>query len=58
MEHYLHRIIDSDDMNTRESKHDHNEALINNTQIQNQVSHTFFLTISGQKALVSKFNIT
>ena len=34
MEEYLHKIIDSDDLNTMESKYDHNTALINNTQLQ------------------------
>ena len=34
MEHYLHRIIDSDDVDTRDSKHDHNEALMNHKQLK------------------------
>ena len=34
MEEYLHKIIDSDDLDTMESKSDHNTALMNNTQLQ------------------------
>ena len=34
MEHYLHRIIESDDVDTKESKHDHNKALMNHTQLK------------------------
>merc|ERR1712240_291352 len=34
MEEYLHKIIDSDDLDTMESKYDHNTALMNNTQLQ------------------------
>merc|ERR1712240_951074 len=34
MERYLHKIIDSDDLDTMESKYDHNMALMNNTQLQ------------------------
>ena len=34
MEEYLHEIIDSDDLDTMESKYDHNTTLINNTQLQ------------------------
>ena len=34
MEHYLHKIIDSEDLDTMESKYDHNTALMNNTQLQ------------------------
>ena len=33
MERYIHNITDSDDKDTMESKHDHNSALINNTQL-------------------------
>ena len=33
MEHYIHNIMDSDDKDTMESKHDHNSALMNNTQL-------------------------
>ena len=34
MEKYLHKILDSDDQYTMESKWDHHDALINNTQLQ------------------------
>ena len=34
MEEYLHKIIDSDDQDTKESIYDHNNTLINNTQLQ------------------------
>ena len=34
MEKYLHKIFESDYQDTMESKCDHNEALINNTQLQ------------------------
>ena len=34
MKKYLHKILDSDDPETMESKCDHNDALINNTQLQ------------------------
>ena len=33
MERYIHNITDSDDKDTMESKHDHNSALMNNTQL-------------------------
>ena len=32
--HYLHKIINSNDLDTMESKYDHNTALMNNTQLQ------------------------
>ena len=33
MERYIHRITDADDSETTESKLDHNEALMNNTEL-------------------------
>ena len=34
MERYIHNITDADDLDTIESKHDHNSALMNNTELQ------------------------
>ena len=34
MERYIHNITDADDLDTIESKLDHNSALMNNTQLQ------------------------
>ena len=34
MEKYLHKNLDSDDLGTMQSKCDHNDALINNTELQ------------------------
>lgn len=34
MEHYIHNITDADDLDTTESKLDHNTALMNNTELQ------------------------
>ena len=34
MEEYLHKVIDSNDLDIMEPKYDHNTALINNTQLQ------------------------
>ena len=48
MEKYLHKILDSDDPETMESKCDHNNALINITQLQ--IIH------EGMKAEIDKEN--
>ena len=49
MEKYLHKILDTDDLETMELKCDHNNALINNIKLQ--IIH------KGLKAEVDKENL-